>query len=132
VKNAGKLAFIPEFIHNCRMPSKDLKATVLETDAAYTEFYELSRLTVEHDLVADGIRCPLVREILHRSNVAAALLYDPTADKVVLVEQYRAGARVAGVTPWLINIVAGRIEAGLRPLDTIAREITEESGLTPT
>jgi ADP-ribose pyrophosphatase len=86
---------------------------------------------VEHDRFGGGTTGPLVREVLHRSDVVAALLHDPSADKVVLVEQYRAGAHVAGLSPWLIDIVAGRIETGQTPLEAITREIAEESGLTP-
>ncbi|TRZ92685.1 MAG: NUDIX domain-containing protein [Rhodocyclaceae bacterium] len=114
------------------MTAHALKANILESVAVYAGFFELRRLTIVHDLFDGGTAGPLVREVLHRSDVAAALLYDPAADKVVLVEQYRAGAHVAGVAPWLIDIVAGRIEAGQTPLDTITREITEESGLVPT
>ncbi|RDE49668.1 MAG: NUDIX domain-containing protein [Candidatus Accumulibacter meliphilus] len=113
-------------------PSKPMKASILHIDAAYRGFFELRRLTVEHDLFDGGSSGPLLREVLHRSDVAAALLYDASTDKVVLVEQYRAGAHLAGENPWLIDIVAGRIEAGQTPLDTIRREIAEESGLTPT
>lgn len=119
------------FIHNDVMADKRLKANILETRTAYAGFFELRRLTVEHDRFDGDSSGPLVREVLHRSDVAAALLYDPSADKVVLVEQYRAGAHVAGVSPWLIDIVAGRIETGQTPLEAITREITEESGLTP-
>lgn len=109
-----------------------MKASILHSAAAYTGFFQLRRVTVEHELFAGGSSGPLVREVLQRSDVAAALLHDPDADKVVLVEQYRAGAHLAGENPWLIDIVAGRIEAGQTPLDTIRREIAEETGLTPT
>ena len=112
------------------MTSKKLKATVLDTRAAYQGFFELRRLTVVHDRFEGGSIGPLVREVLHRGDVVAALLYDPSVDKVVLVEQYRAGAHVAGVSPWLIDIVAGRIESGQTPIEAIRREIVEESGLT--
>jgi ADP-ribose pyrophosphatase len=108
-----------------------MKANILQADAVYTGFFQLRRLTVEHDRFDGGHSGPLWREVLHRSDVAAALLYDASADEVVLVEQYRAGAHLAGENPWLIDIVAGRIEDGQTPLDTITREITEESGLTP-
>lgn len=108
-----------------------MKATILDAQVPYAGFYELHRLTLEHERYAGGTCGPLVREVLHRSDVAAALLYDPVADKVVLVEQFRAGAHVAGVDPWLIDIVAGRIEAGQSPLAAVRREIAEESGLTP-
>ncbi|MQM31702.1 MAG: ADP-ribose diphosphatase [Candidatus Accumulibacter phosphatis] len=134
-RTAAAVVLLPEFIHNGQMPSKPskpMKASILHIDAAYRGFFELRRLTVEHDLFDGGSSGPLLREVLHRSDVAAALLYDASTDKVVLVEQYRAGAHLAGENPWLIDIVAGRIEAGQTPLDTIRREIAEESGLTPT
>ncbi len=109
-----------------------MKANILQADAAYEGFFQLRRLTVEHDRFDGGHSGPLLREVLHRSDVAAALLYDAKADKLVLVEQYRAGAHLAGENPWLIDIVAGRIEDGQTPLHTIRREIAEESGLVPT
>ncbi|MQM34748.1 MAG: ADP-ribose diphosphatase [Candidatus Accumulibacter phosphatis] len=114
------------------MPGKTMKAKILQSEAAYTGFFQLRRLTVEHELFDGGDSGPQLREILHRSDVAAALLYDARADEVVLVEQYRAGAHLAGENPWLIDIVAGRIETGQTPLATITREIAEEAGLTPT
>ncbi|WP_275096095.1 NUDIX domain-containing protein [Sedimenticola hydrogenitrophicus] len=125
------MAIPARFIHNDAMADKRLKANILETRTEYAGFFELRRLTVEHDRFDGGTTGPLVREVLHRSDVVAALLHDPTADKVVLVEQYRAGAHVAGLSPWLVDIVAGRIETGQTPLQAITREITEESGLIP-
>ena len=113
------------------MTSKGFNVTVLDTTVAYKGFYELRRLTVEHDRFAGGSTGPLVREVLHRSDVAAALLHDPVTDQVVMIEQYRAGAHLAGVGSLLLDIVAGRIEAGQTPLATITREIAEDSGLTP-
>ncbi|MBK5914962.1 NUDIX domain-containing protein [Rhodocyclus purpureus] len=109
-----------------------MQAKILHAETAYCGFFELRRLKLEHDRFAGGSSGPLVREVLQRSDVAAALLHDPAADKVVLVEQYRAGAHLAGVDPWLIDIVAGRIEGGQSALETVIREISEESGLTPT
>lgn len=110
---------------------KAFNANVLDASVVYRGFYELHRLTVDHDRFAGGSTGPLVREVLHRSDVAAALLHDPVTDQVVLIEQYRAGGHLAGVGPLLLDIVAGRIEPGQSPLATITREIAEESGLTP-
>lgn len=113
------------------MKRSDMKATILASETAYAGFFELRRVSVEHELFAGGSSGPQQREVLQRSDVAAALLYDAADDRLVLVEQYRAGAHLAGVDPWLIDIVAGRIEAGQSPIETVKREITEESGLPP-
>jgi ADP-ribose pyrophosphatase len=104
---------------------------LLKERLGYSGFFSLRRLTVEHELFGGGMSVPLEREVLERSDVAAAVLYDPVLDKFVMVEQFRAGAYAAGVDPWLPDIVAGRIETGQSPMETIVREIKEESGLTP-
>ena len=114
--------------HNVRM---NMKAKILEDAVAYAGFFRLRRLVVEHDRFDGGTTGPQVREVLHRSDAAAALLYDPAADQVVLIEEYRAGAHLAGASPWLVDIVAGRIEAGQTPLEAVKREIAEEAGLAP-
>ncbi|MFY9329055.1 MAG: NUDIX domain-containing protein [Georgfuchsia sp.] len=118
--------------HIEHMKQKRMKAEVLEEGVAYAGFFELRRLTLQHDRYAGGTTGPLVREVLHRSDVVAALLYDPVVDKFVLVEQFRVGAHAAGIDPWLIDIVAGRIEKGQTPIDAVMREIFEETGLVPT
>ena len=69
--------------------------------------------------------------MLEHGDVAAAVLFDPILDKLVMIEQFRVGAYAAGLNPWLLDIVAGRIENGQSPRETIVREIGEESGLTP-
>lgn len=115
--------------HNGRMDDGKMKAKILEDVTAYAGFFRLRRLVVEHDRFDGGTTGPLVREVLHRSDAAAALLYDPAADQVVLIEEYRAGAHLAGAFPWLLDIVAGRIEAGQTPLEAVKREIAEEAGL---
>lgn len=122
---------IPPLIQNGGMSKTELRARILNRDTVYKGFYRLQRLTLEHDRFDGDTAGPLVREVLHRSDVAAALLHDPASDQVVMVEQYRAGPHLAGDYPWLIDIVAGRIETGQTPVEAIQREIVEESGLPP-
>lgn len=64
-------------------------------------------------------------------HAAAALLYDPVRDVVVLIEQFRI-INYLNQRPsaWNLEIVAGLIAAGDTPLDTARREISEESGRT--
>ena len=77
------------------------------------------------------------REIFERGHAAACLLYDPDLDKLVLIEQFRAGALAAlaspwfdgdETSPWLIEIVAGIIEDGEEPEAVVRREALEEAG----
>ncbi|MCW8908023.1 MAG: NUDIX domain-containing protein [Sedimenticola sp.] len=113
------------------MSETKLSARIIDSNTVYQGFYRLQRLTLEHDRFDGETAGPLVREVLQRSDVVAALLHDPASDRVVMVEQYRPGPHLAGEYPWLTDIVAGRIEAGQTPLEAIQREIVEESGLAP-
>jgi ADP-ribose pyrophosphatase len=70
------------------------------------------------------------REIFERGVVVAVLPYDPERGKVVLIEQFRAGAIDDAGGPWLIECVAGVIEAGESEEQVAIREGQEEAGCT--
>ena len=50
---------------------------------------------------------------------------------MVLIEQFRIGAQVAKLNPWVIEIVAGKIEKGESGKEVVKRESLEESGCKP-
>ncbi len=56
------------------------------------------------------------------------LPYDPARGKVVLIEQFRAGAIHGDGPPWLIECVAGVIEQGENEEQVALRECVEEAG----
>jgi ADP-ribose pyrophosphatase len=68
-------------------------------------------------------------EVWRRGQAAALLPYDPVADAVVLIEQFRFPALVAGVEPTLVELPAGLCEDNEDPADTIRREMREEMNL---
>jgi ADP-ribose pyrophosphatase len=68
-------------------------------------------------------------ELWRRGQAAALLPYDPVADAVVLIEQFRLPALAAGVDPVMIEVPAGLCDAGETAEVTIRREIQEEAGL---
>ena len=75
-------------------------------------------------------------EVWRRGRAAAILPYDPVRDAVVLIEQFRFPALVAGCDPVLVELPAGMCDGDEPPETTAAREIEEEmhltaSGLTP-
>jgi ADP-ribose pyrophosphatase len=69
-------------------------------------------------------------ELWRRGQAAALLPYDPHADAVVLIEQFRLPALAAGVDPTLVELPAGLCEENEDPADTIRREMHEEMNLT--
>jgi ADP-ribose pyrophosphatase len=68
-------------------------------------------------------------EVWRRGRAAAVLPYDPVADAVVLIEQFRLPALVAGLDPILVELPAGLCDDGETPEVTARRETTEEMGL---
>jgi ADP-ribose pyrophosphatase len=69
-------------------------------------------------------------ELWRRGRAAALLPYDPVADVVVLIEQFRLPALAAGIDPVLVELPAGLCEDGEDPAATIQREMLEEMNLT--
>ncbi len=56
-----------------------MKAKILEDTTAYAGFFRLRQLVVEHARFDGGTTGPLVREVLHRTDAAAALLSYPVS-----------------------------------------------------
>lgn len=79
----------------------------------------------------DGHPSPEVRrEVFVATDAALVLPYDPRRDRVLLVEQFRMGPFGRGdPRPWMLEPVAGRIDAGEMPEAAARRECLEEAGL---
>ena len=108
------------------MRTEDLE--ILEEETCYQGFYRLQRVRLRHRLFAGGMSPAIVREVIERGDVAAVLLYDPQRDEVVMIEQFRIGARNDARGPWLLEVVAGLIEPGETPPAVARREAWEEAG----
>lgn len=65
-------------------------------------------------------------ELWRRGQASALLPYDPVADAVVLIEQFRFPALAAGIDPTLVELPAGLCEDNEDPAETIRREMLEE------
>ena len=78
----------------------------------FEKYFRLDEYHVSHELYEGGESPVFTREIFERGAVVAVLPYDPQQRKVVLIEQFRAGAAENADTPWLIECVAGVIEPG--------------------
>ncbi|MEM9710192.1 MAG: NUDIX domain-containing protein [Pseudomonadota bacterium] len=92
-------------------------------------FFNLDEITLTHRRF-DGGEATITREVFVGSDAVLVLPYDPTSDRVVLVEQFRAGPlRRGDAQPWCLEPVAGLIDAGEEPETTARRETVEEAGL---
>ncbi len=102
--------------------------TILNETTPYKGFFSLKKFELKHTLYQGGWSQPITRELFHRGNCVAVLLYDPKRDEVVLIEQFRMGAiQLSADQAWLIEIVAGAIEQGETAEDVAHRESLEEA-----
>ncbi len=104
---------------------------VLSKTTPYTGFFTLSAYEFRHALYQGGVSEPLRREVLEHGEAVCCLPYDPALDRVVLIEQFRAGPAAAGDPyPWMLEPVAGWREPSEAPESVAQRESAEEAGLT--
>ena len=104
---------------------------VINKETMYPGFFNLDVYQVQHTLFAGGWSEVLTRELFQRGNCVAVLLYDPDADKLVIIEQFRMGPMTQPEVKeraWLLEIVAGAIEAGETAEEVAYRESEEEAG----
>ncbi len=83
----------------------------------------------KHKLFEGGWSNVVTREVFERGHAIAVLPYDPVLDEFVLIEQVRIGALPTSSSPWLLEVVAGIIDAGETPEHVCYRETKEEAGL---
>ncbi|WP_342744932.1 gamma-glutamylcyclotransferase [Antarctobacter heliothermus] len=70
----------------------------------------------------------LERECFIAFDVALVLPYDPVLDKVLLIEQMRFGPIHRGdPAPWVLEAIAGVVDAGETPEEAARREAVEEA-----
>jgi ADP-ribose pyrophosphatase len=67
------------------------------------------------------------REIYHRGEAAAILLFDAARDTIVLVKQFRLPAHLTGNPDFMMEVPAGALD-GDQPEEAIRREAMEETG----
>ncbi len=106
------------------LPAGAADRDLLEKSVKRTLLHEGRIVRLEEDVVelADG--SPARREIARHPGAVAVLAYDRGADELVFVRQYRHP-----VEKVLLEIPAGKLDAGELPLDCARRELAEETGL---
>jgi ADP-ribose pyrophosphatase len=101
---------------------------VLEEKTAWSGHFAIRRLTLQHRRFAGGWSEPLVREVFERGDAVGVLPYDPQADSLVMIEQFRPGAMRGDDSPWMLELIAGVVEPGECDEDVVHRESMEEAG----
>ncbi len=100
---------------------------IINREVLYEGFFSMEKIRLKHTLYEGGWTQDLTRELFHRGECVAVLLYDPDMEEVVLIEQFRMGAIGNPERAWLLEIVAGAIEPGETAEAVAIREAAEEA-----
>jgi len=100
---------------------------LLEDQTVWSGHYSMRRITLQHRRFAGGWSGPIVREVFERGDAVAVLPYDPVTDSLVMIEQFRPGAIRGNDSPWMLELIAGVVEAGERDDEVVHREAMEEA-----
>ena len=97
----------------------------------YARFFSIQEITLRQRL-HDGAMSPeMLRAVFVSGDAAVMLPWDPRRDRVLLIDQLRAGPLARGdAQPWLYETVAGRVDAGETPEEAAIREAREEARIT--
>ncbi|MDA0924258.1 MAG: NUDIX domain-containing protein [Proteobacteria bacterium] len=97
----------------------------------YTKFFAVEEVTLRHRQFDGRMFAPQERAVFRASDAVTVLPYDPLRDRILVIEQLRLGAYVQqDPHPWLLEPIAGMIDAAEDPQATARREAMEEAGLT--
>lgn len=98
---------------------------------SHANFFAVEDYTMRYRRFDGSLSAPVSRAAFVSCDAVTVLPYDPSRDRVLLIEQFRVGAMARGdPQPWLLEAIAGRIDPGEGPQDCARREAVEEAGLS--
>jgi len=104
---------------------------VTRLDRPYEKFFTVEEYETRFRRFDGGWSETGARAIFNVAEAVTVLPYDPERDMVMLIEQLRMGPYALGdPQPWLLEPVAGIVDAGESHEETAHRETLEEAHLT--
>lgn len=96
----------------------------------YARFFAVEEYDIAWRRFDGSLSASVTRAVFLSGDAVTVLPYDPVRDRVLVVEQFRAGPYGRGdANPWQLEAVAGRIDPGETPEHAARREAVEEAGL---
>jgi ADP-ribose pyrophosphatase len=105
--------------------------TILSRETVWNGRFPVERVAFTQRRFDGTISGERVWELWRRGRAAALLPYDPVADVVILIEQFRLPALAAAIDPIMVEVPAGLCDGADGAEATLRREAMEEIGLSP-
>lgn len=106
-------------------------AKILSRKTVFESYHKLDVVSVQPRSLRDPDKWghPMEREIFFGKTIAIIVLYIPETDEILLNQQFRLGAMLAGETkPHMMECAAGAVDPGEEPEEAARRETLEETG----
>jgi ADP-ribose pyrophosphatase len=102
---------------------------VEEDEVVFGHRFAMQRVRFRYTRFDGNLSGPLTWELWRRGRGVVILPYDPRADRVALIEQFRLPAHAAGLRGMQTELPAGLLEPDEDPRLAGIRELREEAGL---
>jgi nudix-type nucleoside diphosphatase (YffH/AdpP family) len=103
---------------------------VLERRRTLTGILAVHELKLRHRRFDGGWSEPMGRSVALWGDAVTVLPYDPGRDRLLVIEQFRAGPAARGDRcPWCVEVVAGLLDGDESPEACARREAEEEAGV---
>lgn len=105
-------------------------AKILSRETVFDGYHRLEKMTVQpRSLKHAGWTEEMQREVFYGKPIAVVLLYIPESDEILLNQQFRLGAMLAGCeNPFMYECAAGAVDPGETAEQAARREAHEETG----
>jgi ADP-ribose pyrophosphatase len=103
------------------------KVEIIEERTVYDGWMKVIRARLRQEKLDGSMSEGHPYEKMERGDAVAALIWNRDTGKIILINQFRYPACKHG-SGWITEVVAGKVEEGEEPQETVKRELIEESG----
>ena len=103
------------------------KVDIESKQRIFDDFFKIDEVQLSHERF-DGQMSQTFRQLVfERGDSVAAVLMNTDAERIILIKQFRYPTYEKG-PGWILEAIAGKLEAGESPEESVRREILEEAG----
>ena len=94
----------------------------------FDDFFKVEEANLQYELFNGEMSGPVRRLSLERGDSVAVLVFNLDTQKIILINQFRYPTYKNG-HGWLTEVIAGMVDDGEAPEESVHRELLEETGL---